>query len=362
MNKILGMVALSLLISFTMISCGKKDVSEEVLRPVRFQEVYKSGGESERRFSGKASAGSKSNLSFKVAGTILNRHVTVGNKVNKGDLLAELDATDYEIQKQEIIASIAQAEAQVRNSKANYDRVKALYEKDSISKSDLDAARATYDSDKAALEALKQKLDLAHLKTEYTKLIAPMDGVVSEVFARANENVTLGQEIITIESVGDFEVVVGVPESFISRIKKGSPALVTFPSLDSKTFDATTSKVAYSSADQTTYPVTVVINNPSANIRPGMVADVSFKLSSSGNVEKNIVVPANSVLSEGDEQFVFVIKKQGEGVATVHMRAVEVKELTAKGFEIKSGLEDGELVVTAGISKLADGMKVKYNA
>ena len=350
----------SLIFALTFVSCGKKDVPQEVLRPVRYTQVAMMGSEIEKSFSGTASAGVKSNLSFKVSGTLTKRLVKVGDRVKKGELIAELDAADYVIQEKEMKASFAQAQAKVRNSKANYDRIKALYENDNVSKSDLDAARATLDSDKAGLSALQQKLDLAGRKTEYTRLTAPIDGVVGEVLAEVNENVNSGQTIVSIESEGDIKVIVGVPESFISVIKTGSSVSVSFPSLKSKIFNGIVTEVSYSIAGASTYPVSVVLDNPSDDVRPGMAANITFKIANKKSGEKSISVPASSVAEDSKGKFVFVLKNVGEGVGTVHRRSIETYGLTNQGFEIKSGLNDGELVVTAGVSKLSDEMKVKF--
>lgn len=347
-------------LTLALTSCGKKDVVEEVLRPVRYEQVQLNSGEVKRSFSGTASAGINSKLSFRVGGTLIKRVVDVGDRVKKGDLIAELDATDYVIQKQEAQASFVQAQAKVRNSKANYDRTKALYENDNTSKSDLDSARATQDSDKAALGAFKQKLDLAHLQIEYTKLLAPMDGVVGGIQAQVNENINAGESIVRIESEGDIKVVVGVPESFISRINTKTQVSVRFSSLGSKIFKAFVTEVSYSLGDASTYPVSVVLTESSKDIRPGMVAEIFFQMPRSQGNTKRLIVSSSCVAADSSGKFVFVLTSAGENVGIVHRRSVEVYGLTDQGFEIKNGLVDGDLVVSAGVSKLTDGMKVKY--
>ncbi len=360
MKRLYSIYLCSLILALTFVSCGKKGAPQEVLRPVRYTQVAMMGNGIEKSFSGTASAGIQSNLSFKVSGTLTKRSVSVGDRVKKGELIAELDATDYVIQEKEMKASFAQAQAKARNSKANYDRVKALYENDNVSKSDLDASRATLDSDKAGLSALQQKLDLAGRKTEYTKLTAPIDGVVGEVLAEVNENVNSGQTIVSIESEGDIKVIVGVPESFISVIKAGAGVSVSFPSLNSKSFKGTVSEVSYSIAGASTYPVSVVLDDPSDDVRPGMAANVTFKITNKKSRKESISVPASSVGQDIKGNFVFILKNVGQGVGSVHRRSIETYGLTNQGFEIKSGLNTGDLVITAGVSKLTDGMRVKF--
>lgn len=360
MNRTILTCFTCLFLSFTLISCDQKTETKEILRPIRYQQVELTQNNRQRSFSGTAAAGFQSNLSFKVGGTLTKRLVQVGQKIKKGQLIAELDSTDYNIQKQEMQASLAQAEAQVRNSKANYTRTQSLYETDSVAKSDLDAARAQFDSDRASLKALEQKLDLADLKTQYTKLSAPMDGIVGEIFFEVNESVGSGEPVVTIESEGDIKVNVGVPEAYISAIKKGDRVTTVFSSIANRQFSARVSEVSYTLAGATAYPVTVTLEDPSKNIRPGMVANVIFDLDINNTTEKKIIVPTFSVAEDNTGKFVYVVKPAETGVATVHRQAVEIGKVTNQGFEIRKGLTNGDFVVTAGLSKLSDGMRVKF--
>ncbi len=107
-----------------------------------------------------------------------------------------------------------------------------------------------------------------------------------------------------------------------------------------------------------TYPVIVKLLNPTDEIRPGMAANVSFDFESKTD-EDIIIVPYVAVAEDQGGNYIFVVEETMSDTAIVHKRSIKCGNLIEENFEILEGLDEGELVVTAGISKLTDGMKVK---
>jgi len=333
--------------------------AEPVLRPVRYQEVVATGGTRTRTFSGVARAGTESRLSFRVAGTIERINVTVGQEVNAGAVLAQLDAKDYRLQVREAEAGVAQAEAALRNAEAEYDRVGELYENRNASKSQLDGARAQAESARAQVAGARNRLALARSQLDDTTLRAPVAGSVAEVPVEVNENVGAGRMVALLTSGSRLEVEVGVPEVLISQIREGEPVEVAFDALPDESFAATVTEVGVAATGAgTTFPVTVRLARSEPAIRSGMAAEVAFDFTN-GETEERIVVPAVAVGEDRQGRFVFVVDDRGDGTAVVHRRAVEVGELTSAGLEVSSGLEDGEIIATAGVRRLTDGLAVK---
>jgi len=200
---------------------------------------------------------------------------------------------------------------------------------------------------------------MAEQRVNYTRLRAPIAGRVASLNAEINENVMAGFTIITLSSGSDIEVTVGIPESFIAMVEEGGTVDVLFSSMANRTFKGTISEVSYIvGSSSTTYPVTIKLENPSEDIRPGMTANVTINLTS-GDEREIILVPTVAVGEEDDENFVYVVHIIQGDTAMVRKRVVTVGELTGNGFEISEGLVDGEMVVTAGISKLTDSLKVR---
>ncbi len=328
------------------------------LRPVRFEVVEATGGAQMRDFPGLARAGVESRLSFRVNGTLDPLPVSVGDEVSEGDLIAQLDDSDYQLQVQQASANASQARAQARNAEANYDRVRQLYENQGASRSDLENARAARDSGSASSRAAWQQVEIAQTQVEYCTLRAPTDGVIAQIDVQANENIAAGQVVVVLASGTDVEpeVEVGVPESVIADINRGDTVSIRFDAIDGDTFEGVVTEVGVQPGPQTsTFPITIRLREAASAVRPGMAAQASFTL---GDPEETAIwIPPHAV-DHDDDPFVYVLETNaGDGV--VRKRTVELGVIDARGFEVLAGLESGERLVTAGLPFLEDGMAVQ---
>jgi len=356
----LPIIFAALLLNVT--SCSQSQPETEVvLRPVRTHQVFSTGSSRVRTFAGVAQSGVESRISFKVSGTIERLAVRVGESVTRGQLIAEIDPGDYSLQEQDAQAALIQAKAQERNASSSYDRVRGLYENRNASKQDLDAARAAQESAAAGVESAEKRLELARRQLSYTRLTAPQDGSVAEVPVEINENVQIGQTIVLLTSGSNIEVEVAMPGALIARIREEDPVTVHFSALGARTFGARVTEVGVASTGTaTTFPVTVVLDNADADIRSGMSAEVSFSFESQGPADR-YYVPSVAVGEDRAARFVFVVEPSGEeGVGVVKRKNVTVGEFTDHGLEIREGLSDGDFVVTAGVSKLVDNQRVRF--
>lgn len=354
---ILGL-SLAAITSSTLVSCEEPEAPEPILRPVRVQKVTSAGVERQRSFSGFAKAGLESKVSFKVGGTIRRIPIKVGDRLKRGALVAELDPQDYEVRVQQSDASLARAKAQARNAKANYERTRELYENNNASRSELDQARAGAEAAVAAVRSAAKELEFAGLQLRYTRVAALADCSVAEKKVYRNENVGAGQVIATLTCGLQTEVEVGMPEAYIARIKQGSVVNVEFDAIPGNSYRATVTEVGVAAMGQATYPVTVRLNKPDRRVLPGMAAEVSFQFAGDGSGPLVIVPPA-AVAEDRQGRFVFIAEPAEPGLAVARRRPVKVGQLTAAGFEILEGLSDGELLITAGVSRIEDGLKVK---
>ncbi|TWI72442.1 RND family efflux transporter MFP subunit [Desulfobotulus alkaliphilus] len=355
---ILGCVFLILLVF-----AGCREVPHEVqepeLRPVRYIEVQADEGLRVRTFTGLARAGMASRMSFRVSGTLQKLHVRVGDVLEKGQLIAELDATDFQLKLQEAEAALSRAQAQARNAEAIYGRVQALYERRNASRSELDAARTGAESAEAAVRSIENQLALARRQLTYARLEAPDRCAVAAVPVEKNENVGAGQAVAVINCGTGVDVRIAVPAIHISGVREGMPVKVRVDALGNGEYTGIITEVGVSSMGlETTFPVTVRLEDPDVRILPGMAAevDVSMDVSSS----RGPVVPFRSVGEDGKGRFVYSLDLMEDGeTARVRRQAVEVAGIRADGLEIAEGLQPGDLLVTAGIAHIHDGLRVK---
>lgn len=361
MNRYFTKIVIVIFLSGLFFNCGEEKVEEKSLRPVRTQQVFASGGNRVRTFSGVSKYGTSSSLSFKINGTVAIVSVQVGDQVSSGQTLVQLDPTDYEIQEKEADAARAQARAKERQAQANYERVRELWENKSVSRSDLDAARAAYETAHEQDNIAKKRRKLARRKLEYTKLTAPVSGAISKVNIDVNENVNAGQTVVELTSGDYFEVNVSIPEMLISKIKQGDKVKIRFDALDNKSFDAKITEVGISSTGfATTFPVVVRMLEIDPNIRSGMAAEVDFSFKSSG-LREIFLVPSVAVAEDRTGRFIYIVKPAENDTGIVYKKSVVIGDFSDDGIEVFEGIEDGDYVVIAGVSKIKEGMKVKFN-
>jgi multidrug efflux system membrane fusion protein len=342
-------------------SKAEKEAPAEMIRPVRFITVQTPETAASKSFPGIARAGVASRLSFRVPGTLVSVSVDVGNQIRKGQEIAAIDPTDYQLKVQQADASLAQARAQARNVVAGYTRVRGLYENRNASRNDLDAARAASESASASVSAIEQQLALAHRQLDYTRLKAPADCVVARVPVEVNEYIAPGHPVALVHCGNTIDVGVTLPGVLIRRITEGEIAQVLFDALPGKSLDAVVTEIGVSvTGMQTTFPVTVRLAVSDPAIRSGMSAEVNFQLAMTGITSGHFVPPV-AVVEDRNGRFVYLVEPTDKGLGQIQRREVTVGDIGANGLEIHSGLEVGDRVVVAGVSRIRPGQVVKLS-
>lgn len=343
----------------TVAGCEGETEAPEVVRPVRYLVVEGSDSAKLRTFSGVAKAGQESRLSFQVSGQVLEVQVNVGDTVKKGQTISRMDPTDYSLQLQNAQSSSAQSRAQERNAKAVYERSRALYENQNASAQDLDADRTAYESARAGLASANQQVRLRQRQLGYTHLKAPEAGTIATVDIEVNEYVQAGELVATLLAGEQIEVSVSVPASAIRNIQKGDMAQVRFSQLGGKELPGEVTEVGVSSVSgATTFPITVRLTEGENLVRAGMAADVTFSFASAQHGPK-YALPISAVGEDRKGRFVYKLEKTSDGLGVVHRSPVEVGEILSDGIAIGSGVDPGDLVVTAGVSRIYDGLEVR---
>ncbi|MEM6877021.1 MAG: efflux RND transporter periplasmic adaptor subunit [Bacteroidota bacterium] len=361
--------------SMVMLStCGSSNTettTEPLLRPVRYATIDQAGSLNAYSLSGVAQADQQSNISFRVGGSIRNLNVKLGDRVRRGQLIATLDPVDYSISRDQAAASeqgananLVSAENQLANARSNYRRIEQLYENNSVPLSDfeqaklnLESAESNYEAVQSSLISATRQLEAARNQVSYTQLKAPFSGVISAVHVEVNELVNTGTPIVTLSSVENLEVSVGVPENMISQISNGLEVQVDFSVLPGEVFNGSVRELSYIAGTATTYPAIIRLEEDDDRIRPGMAANVRLPNGEAVDQE-TLICPVQAVGENSDGNFVFILEAQTDGGYRAMRRTVELAGLTEEGFLLKSGLEKGDLVATAGLKSLLDGMPI----
>jgi RND family efflux transporter MFP subunit len=156
------------------------------------------------------------------------------------------------------------------------------------------------------------------------------------------------------------EVQITMPELLISQVNEGDEVIVSLDAISGKSFKANVTEVGVSSTSfSTTYPVIVQLTETDPGIRPGMAAEVSFEFKATDDI-KGISVPLVAVGEDRLGRFVFIVQPADSGLGIVHKKSVTLGQLDGENINILEGLEDGEYLVIAGVSKITEGQKVKF--
>jgi RND family efflux transporter MFP subunit len=342
-----------LLFVLALTSCSENQVQTEPtpqLRPVKTMILTSASNSHIHEFTAVVDASRKADLSFKLSGELTEFLVKQGDSVKKGDVIARLDKTD-------ILIQVKEAQSSLDKAKADYDRAKNLIKTDYISKADFDKLKAIFNSAQAALDSNNNKL-------RYTELIASFDGTIAKTYTERFQEIKAKTPIVRLHDASQIKLIVNIPESIMIRVKKDSDTgdiSAVFNSIPEKTFPIKFSEVTTLADEQTkTYQVTFLLNAPKAyTILPGMTAVVSAKINTNTGAEPAFYLPANIVLKDKDGNYVYVVTKASAGKGKVSRKNIVIGDITTSGIEVYKGLVASDVVITAGMSKISDGMLVK---
>lgn len=337
-------------------ACGEEAVEQEyVPRPIKTHTIGKADAESRREYPGSIRAFQHADMGFEVAGRVEEFYASEGDDVVQGEVLARLDARDYE-------AGLKASEANLRKAEADLRRSKSIYKEDpgAISKE-------TIDTHQRAVDVAKADLAVSQKAYEDTKLRAPFSGRMARKLVEDFQNVQAKEPVLILQDTSTLEIEVNVPERDVAlgppdillegsseRTQRIDPEIIVSALPDLK-FPGWI-KEAASAADPVTRTFSVKLNfkNPgNVNILPGMTARVQVTV----NPERAWSVPVSAaVADDGGKPFVWKVDPQSLAVSRA---PVELGDLVDERVRITVGLEDGDLVAISGVNQLRDGMVVR---
>lgn len=334
--------AASMLLLLIISSCGNKDEHKEIVVNVKTDTVKVYGRGKSASFPGRIKAGDDINLSFRIAGPIASINVSAGNFVRKGQVLAQIDRRDYETQ-------LAATEAEYNQVKNEADRVIALYKKEVVTEKD-------YYKAVHGLEQITAKYDAHKNALADTKLIAPFDGYVQKTYYSAQETVAAGMPVVAMIGASTMEVEINIPSNVYAKRNEIESFVCTsdiYPGFEYPLLLAGMNRKANLNELYTVY-LTMKTPKDFTPLTPGMNVKVEMKYKST--MEDRYLVPINALISGKTGSSVWVYNDDS---GTISKREITTDGINNRGCAIVlSGLENGEVVVSAGASVLEEGQKV----
>ena len=343
--------------------------------------------------SGSVEGSETADVAFLVGGRVLRVLVEEGQRVSKGQVLAEIEPTDYrntlnaaEAQKEAAKAVSQRADAGLRKQELEqarieferwqdeYKRMKFLVERKSLPPNDFEKVEAAYKAAKERYEMAQEgtrKEDIAAAAAQAhataaqateeakrlsdTRLVAPISGSIAMRKVDPGQTVAPGLPVFTIVELNPIKVRVGVPEADIARVKQGAVAEISAPSLGGRSFKGKVAIIGVASEPASrTYTVKILVPNPGLVLLAGMVAEA--RIIGPAKI-KSLTIPGEAVVPDtqgAPNVFVYSADRK-----RVYGRRVEVGPPVGNEVEIRSGLTGSEQVVVSGQQKVREGSLVE---
>ncbi len=286
---------------------------------------------------GKVLPSEEVNVSPKSAGRIGRIQKDVGQEVNAGEVLLELESSD--------LALVAdKTRVQLDDSKRTLDRKETLFNAGAISKSEYDTAQNTYETIRLTMQ--QNESDLAN-----TQIKSPIKGVVTAKNVSLGAMVSSSTVAYTVVNIDKVQVNASLMEDEVNYVKVGQAVDVVVPSISSQAYKGTVSKISPTANDKDkTYPVWVEIENQKRVLKPGMFAEIKLKYN---RLDSVIAVPKDTIVDRGDKKVIYVLNTDKAAEHPVKTG------IALNGMvEITEGLNSGDILITSGLNTLKDGKSV----
>jgi RND family efflux transporter MFP subunit len=345
-------------------------VAPEV-RPVRAKTIDTSAVDGVVVLTGTVQAQTEINQSFRIDGRLIERAVDVGDNVKPGQLIARLDPQNEESALQSARAQLAGANAQLVEARANYTRMADLVVENAVSRAQYDQAKALLQSAEAQVLSVQGQVNLAQNRLSYTRLFADVAGVVTARGPEPGEVVSAGRMIVQVAREGARDAVFDVP----AQIKDAAPldpSISVSLGRDGKRGAASSQDLSIALAMNPkitatgkvrevapradpvtgTFAVRVRLLDPPAAMRLGSTVTGRMRLEAPPGVS----LPSSALMRADGKTAVWIVDPKA---GTVSLRNIVVGAADAATVQVTSGLNAGDVVVTAGVQALRPGQKVR---
>ncbi|HET9049286.1 MAG TPA: efflux RND transporter periplasmic adaptor subunit [Chiayiivirga sp.] len=334
-----------------LVACGSPAPPVPTLRTVLVVQAQAADG-SAQVFSGDVRARLEPTLAFRVGGKIVRRSVDAGARVERGEVLAELDQDDLRLQVEAAKAQLAAAQAELGLAESERDRYREMLARGLVSQSLFDAKTAAFEAAQAKSDSAGAQSTVMENQRDYARLVAPNDGVIAQRLAEAGQVVAAGQPVFVLAADGEREVAISVPELRVGEFSVGQSVQVELWSRPGEYWPGTVRELSPAADPQArTFAARVSFATP-----------VPVELGQSARVyvanlgESAMSVPLSAVDGEGEAAFVWVLDP---ATSRVRKRPVEIKAWGERQASLVSGVANNDWVVAGGVHLLREDERVR---
>jgi RND family efflux transporter MFP subunit len=287
----------------------------------------------------------------RVNGYVRKFNVEIGDRVTKGEVLAELDTPELDQQVRQAAAQVEQAKANVVLGKIAVDRWKKLFSQDSVARQDLDTKQNAYDTAVAAQSAAEANLKQLQATTAFKNVEAPFDGVITARNVDIGNLVNSGSSGVSLFSMAvtdPLRVFVDVPQAYVKMIHVGSEVPVVQAERPGQVFMAVVAYVA-GAIDVATRSLRIelILHNPDGRLKPGTYVQIALPLAAAGAV----TIPANALLFRAEGPNVAMVDKSG----IVRLQPITIARDVGASLDVAQGLTPSDQIVINPPDSIATG-------
>ncbi|MEZ8104444.1 efflux RND transporter periplasmic adaptor subunit [Vibrio cortegadensis] len=358
----------SIISSLVLVGCGEATTSnQQALLPlVTVQDVNVIAHQQSKRYVGRVEAVEDTAITAQVSGYLKERHFVEGEMVEKGQLLYSIEPSSFEAQVAIAKAAVAQANALLKKAQLDFERGQNLLPKGSISQSEFDALTANLLGAEASVESAIAQLNLSEVNLSHTQIVAPFSGRISDTNVSKGDLVSPSSGVLTtLVSLDPIHTRFSMSER--ERIALGIDQIQGDGSGESQNVEVQViletgdvfehlGKLDYLgnriNLNTGTIAMRAVVDNPDQRLLPGQHVRVELRQK---QVDKAFVVPRRSVQTDLEGNFVMIVTEGN----VAERRNVELGKQVEEGIILRSGIADGERVITQGLQRVRNGMPVR---
>ncbi len=350
-SKVSVYLALSVVLA-TLSACSREEAPPEPVRAVKIITVGAQGLQTDAVYAGEVRARVESRLGFRVGGKLTHRAVDAGQRVSAAQLLAAIDAQDYQLSAQAAQAQQVAAQTQRDVALADYKRYESLRAQGFISGAELERREASLKAAEATLVQARSQSQVQANQVGYARLQATTAGVVTALEAEVGQVLAAGQPVLRLAHDGPRDAVFNVPEQAVQTFRVGMPMLAQLTG-STELLKGRVREVGASADPVTrTFAVKLALD---ASERLPLGVTVNVQAPQQAATVQAMTLPTTALRQEGEGTAVWVLD---EANMTVQPQKVTLGPVQAQQVVIASGLKPGQKVVVAGVHVLSPGQKV----
>ena len=291
----------------------------------------------------------------KVAGELREVAAREGMSVRRGQVVARLDPTEYEVRLRERDAQLKSANAQLDWAKRTLENTRQLQARNFVSQSALDQSQSSWEAAVGNRDAAAAQLALARKALGDTVLVAPIDGIVAERFAQAGEKLPVDGRVMSIVDLSRMEIEAPVPATEVGAVQVGQTVTLRIEGVSRPQVGRIVRIAPSTQAGTRSVPVYIALDNRDPAVRAGLFAQGSLSVEQRDGV---LAIPASAVRDAGGRTFVYLVLDGRIAEREVKLGLRDESGETPR-IEVRSGLAAGDRVVAANLGALRLGAPVR---